>query len=107
MSELIDYLGRSRQSSLFKLLHKLQGEGGGLLLIIQNPEKNVHPLTKIADKHLDQATASHADLRDIGIGAQILRELGVQKMHLITNHPKKLVGLEGYGLQILSHREMN
>lgn len=107
MSELIDYLGRSRQSSLYKLLNKLQGEGGGLLLIIQNPEKNVHPLAKIADKHLDQHTTSHADLRDIGIGAQILRELGVQKMHLITNHPKKLVGLEGYGLQILSHREMN
>ena len=41
-----------------------------------------------------------ADLRDYGIGAQILRDLGVRKMRLITNNPKKIVGLEGYGLKV-------
>jgi 3,4-dihydroxy 2-butanone 4-phosphate synthase/GTP cyclohydrolase II len=40
------------------------------------------------------------DLRDYGIGAQILRDLGVRKMCLLTNNPKKIVGLEGYGLQV-------
>jgi 3,4-dihydroxy 2-butanone 4-phosphate synthase/GTP cyclohydrolase II len=41
------------------------------------------------------------DLRDYGIGAQILVSLGVHKMRLMTNNPKKLVGLEGYGLRIV------
>lgn len=40
------------------------------------------------------------DLRDYGIGAQILADLGVKEMDLLTNNPKKLVGLEGYGLKI-------
>ena len=39
-------------------------------------------------------------MRDYGIGAQILRDLGVRKMRLITNNPKKIVGLEGYGLKV-------
>jgi 3,4-dihydroxy 2-butanone 4-phosphate synthase/GTP cyclohydrolase II len=42
-----------------------------------------------------------ADLRDYGIGAQILAELGVRKMRLMTNNPKKIVGLEGYGLEVV------
>jgi len=41
------------------------------------------------------------DLRDYGIGAQILRDLGVGKMRLMTNNPKKVVGLHGYGLKIV------
>jgi len=41
-----------------------------------------------------------ADLRDYGIGAQILLDLGVKSMRLLTNNPKKIVGLEGYGLQL-------
>ncbi|MBK7056422.1 MAG: hypothetical protein IPH52_15525 [Leptospiraceae bacterium] len=40
------------------------------------------------------------DLRDYGIGAQILRDIGVEKMRIMTNNPRKLVGLEGYGLEI-------
>ncbi len=42
-----------------------------------------------------------ADLRDYGIGAQILNELGVRQIRLMTNNPKKIVGLEGYGLKIV------
>jgi 3,4-dihydroxy 2-butanone 4-phosphate synthase/GTP cyclohydrolase II len=41
------------------------------------------------------------DLRDYGIGAQILRDLGVSKMRLLTNNPKKIIGLEGYGLEVV------
>ena len=41
-----------------------------------------------------------ADLRDYGIGAQMLVDLGVRKMRLMTNNPKKIVGLEGYGIQV-------
>jgi 3,4-dihydroxy 2-butanone 4-phosphate synthase/GTP cyclohydrolase II len=42
------------------------------------------------------------DLRDYGIGAQILVDLGIKKMRLMTNNPKKIVGLEGYGLKVVS-----
>jgi len=42
-----------------------------------------------------------ADLRDYGIGAQILRDLGVRKIRLMTNNPKKIVGLQGYGLEVI------
>jgi 3,4-dihydroxy 2-butanone 4-phosphate synthase/GTP cyclohydrolase II len=41
-----------------------------------------------------------ADLRDYGVGAQILAALGVRKMKLMTNNPKKIIGLEGYGLEV-------
>ncbi|MDD4503788.1 MAG: bifunctional 3,4-dihydroxy-2-butanone-4-phosphate synthase/GTP cyclohydrolase II, partial [Clostridiaceae bacterium] len=41
------------------------------------------------------------DLRDYGIGAQILKDLGIKKIRLITNNPKKLKGLSGYGLEIV------
>jgi 3,4-dihydroxy 2-butanone 4-phosphate synthase/GTP cyclohydrolase II len=41
------------------------------------------------------------DLRDYGIGAQMLRDIGVRKMRLLTNNPKKMVGLEGYGLSVV------
>ena len=42
-----------------------------------------------------------ADLRDYGIGAQILRSLGIQDLRLLTNNPKKILGLEGYGLKVV------
>ena len=42
-----------------------------------------------------------ADLREYGIGAQILKEVGVGKLRLLTNNPKKVVGLEGFGLEII------
>jgi 3,4-dihydroxy 2-butanone 4-phosphate synthase/GTP cyclohydrolase II len=41
------------------------------------------------------------DLRDYGIGAQMLRDIGVRQMRLLTNNPKKMVGLEGYGLSVV------
>ena len=60
----------------------------------------------LQDQGHDTVEANHAlgfkdDLRDYGLGAQILAELGIRKLRLMTNNPKKIVGLEGYGLEIV------
>ena len=49
----------------------------------------------------NEALGFKADLRDYGIGAQILVDLGIRSMRLLTNNPKKIVGLEGYGLRVV------
>lgn len=48
----------------------------------------------------NEALGYEADLRDYGVGAQILRDLGLSSIRLMTNNPRKVVGLEGYGLKI-------
>ena len=50
-----------------------------------------------------RAIETAPDLRDYGIGAQILVDLGLRKLRLMTNNPKKIAGLEGYGLEIVEH----
>jgi 3,4-dihydroxy 2-butanone 4-phosphate synthase/GTP cyclohydrolase II len=49
----------------------------------------------------NEALGFKADLRDYGVGAQILADLGLKKIKLLTNNPKKIIGLEGYGLEVV------
>jgi len=88
------------------------GQNGGLLLYMDQEGRGIGLANKIRayeaqkTKGLDTVEANHwlglaTDLRDYGIGAQILYDLGVRKMRLLTNNPKKVVGLDGYGLEIV------
>ncbi len=93
-------------------LSKISKEGRGVVIFLRQSEKNVdiHTYLKyIANKSVGNAeieNTSSETQRDFGVGAQILVELGVGKIKLLTNNPKKRIGLIGYGLEIIENIEL-
>lgn len=94
-----------------KTLNYLEEQGEGILLYMRHSDKAANILDKLKSYKSDQENSNSAetgkmDQRDFGIGAQILRDLNISKIKLITNNPKKRVGLIGYGLEIVDNIEL-
>lgn len=109
-----DLLGSLRcdcGDQLAMALQRIEEEGRGVLVYILQEGRGIGLINKLKayelqDQGLDTVEANLAlgfkpDLRDYGLGAQVLADLGLSKLKLLTNNPKKMAGLQGYGLEIV------
>lgn len=101
---LSDILGDVQGSSVASAMNAIATHGSGVVVILREPIK-----TALSDRirtKLGEPPVANMDLRDYGIGAQILLDLGIKEMTLLSNTRKSVVGLEGYGLTIVGYKPL-
>ena len=116
MSDVFSSLRTGGQNKLKAALKKIEENGQGILVYLRQEEK-AHNLVEEINGNGGKRAGSKmtginpisnpsSDLRIYGIGAQMLRALGVHQIRLLTNHPKKIVGIHGYGITVVEHLQL-
>jgi 3,4-dihydroxy 2-butanone 4-phosphate synthase/GTP cyclohydrolase II len=109
MSTFVDVFGEENERSglLSRSMELIGEEGAGVIVVINRPMKDsLTRFIKLRGEGKGAGAPEVEELRDYGVGAQILAELGVEEMILLTNTHHALVGLEGYGLSIVDERSI-
>jgi len=104
--DIVGYLFEDYGTQLEKAMEMIAHEGKGIVLYMHQSGNRDLILNYLRSLGQETERASDMSQRDFGIGAQILRDLGVTKIRSITNHPRRRVGLIGYGLEIVENVEL-
>jgi 3,4-dihydroxy 2-butanone 4-phosphate synthase/GTP cyclohydrolase II len=117
MADVFHSLRGGGRNELSAALRAIQEAGTGILVYLRQEEKGKSLVDEIRSYALEESGANPpdnyptsdagTDLRIYGIGAQILRALGVRRIRLLTNHPKKIIGLHGYGITVVEQVHLN
>lgn len=99
-----DVLGNGHTSSLHDAMREIGKAGRGVLVVLRDSGQKTLS-SKL--RAILEGSDAHKELRDYGIGAQILVDLGVKNMVLLTNHKRHIIGLEGYGLNVVEQRSLS
>lgn len=112
-SGLLSLLVGGTNLGISKSLEKIAEKGEGVLLYMRHGEKNDDILERLQQLKVSQQNGEQPaeivqkmEQRDFGVGAQILRDLGLSKIVLLTNSPRRRVAIDGYGLEVLGHEEI-
>lgn len=108
-NNIIGILFDGQADLMHKAIDMIAAEGNGVFLYMRHGEKEDSILTKLKNigENGKLSKEQSEEQRDFGVGAQILRHLGLQNIKLITDNPKKRVGLVGYGLEIVENVELS
>jgi len=101
LDDALGDLAHGRNGQLQKAMQMISAEESGAIVIIRSPNRSA-----VSDQVAPENARGQGEIREYGIGAQILRDIGISDMILLTNSPKSVIALEGYGLKIVDRKEI-
>ncbi len=103
LNDCLNDANSQKSGLLLKSLKKIVKNGSGVVVIIRQPSES---LAELMNNNHDNILKANKELRNYGIGAQILLDLGIKNMILLTNSKKSIIGLEGYGIKICGYNKL-
>lgn len=91
------------RTSVREAIETIERAGRGVVVFFQGFERWQHELQFRGEHHPPASKDMGSALREVGLGAQVLRDLGLERIRILTQRPRKIIGLEGYGLEVVDH----